>query len=95
MPVGVLTKPRPTHGQPAPGVPAVIVTPQPPCPPPDAQVPADMHVTTVTSVHRSGEADRVDLGAIERRRWAETSGSVEKRLQMHVPPSTEITLPVM
>lgn len=29
MPVGVLTKPRPTRGQPAPGVPAMIVTPQP------------------------------------------------------------------
>jgi hypothetical protein len=38
-----------------------------------------MHVMVVTAVHRSGGADRVDLGVVERGRRAEAWGSAEKR----------------
>ena len=62
MPVGVLTKPRPTRGSPPPAFPAVIVTPQPPCPPPDAQVSADL-IGCAVKVGEVGDcADRV-IGA--------------------------------
>src|SRR5262245_13356913 len=40
--------------------------------------PPDAHATAVTSVHRSGEAERAGLGAHESPpAWGETSGSAE------------------
>jgi hypothetical protein len=58
MPVGVLTKPRPTRGSPPQASLAAIVTPQPPCPPPHAQVSADLIGCAVKIGEVGDRADR-------------------------------------